>query len=195
MSDEVSRPPINRCLGIDPGGVRMGWAIIGNPHTHFEPKYVASGVLGLRRERDGENAEPYQVYKLRLVNHFTLKSQALLMDYRPVIVVNETQPAVGGGNFIAATQAELAKTSAVIFQSAGYAEGIKVVQVAANTVKKTVTGDSKASKVKVRDAVIEHFPGLSHRKVAWQSGKGKEGFDESDAIAVALTYWLTHIFL
>lgn len=176
---------MNRCLGIDPGGVRMGWAVIANAHDYFEPKYIASGTHGLRREKD----EDFQPYKLRLVEHFTIKAESTLMDYLPVVVVNEIIPAVGGGNFIAATQSELAKVSATIYQSAGYASGLKVAQFGATTIKKALTNNGKASKVSVRNAVIEFFPELAHRKQAWQAGK--EGFDESDAIAIALTYIMT----
>lgn len=171
----------------------MGWAIVANPHDHFEPVYVASGVLGLIREGEGKNSEPYQEYKLRLVEHFTTQAEVMFRDYRPVVMVNEIQPAVGGGNYTAATQAELAKTSMVVYQAAAFREGLRVVQFASNTIKKTLTGNDKASKVKVRNAVIEQFPELADRKQAWQASK--EGFDESDAIATALTYWLTKKYL
>lgn len=173
----------------------MGWAIIANPHDKFDPAYVASGVLGLIREGDEKNPEAYQKYKLRLVEHFTVKAEVMFRDYSPVVFVNEIQPAVGGGNFTAATQAELAKTSMVVFQSIAFRQAVSVQQFGSNTIKKAVTGDKKASKVKVRNSVIEYFPQLADRKKAWQAGPGKEGFDESDAIAAALTYWLTKKYL
>lgn len=181
--------PMNRCLGIDPGGVRMGWAVVGNPHDHFEPKYIASGVHGLVRGKE----EDFQPYKLRLVKLFAAKADSTIIDYLPVVIVNEIIPAVGGGNFIAATQSELAKVSAIIYQAAGYASGLKVAQLGATTIKKVVAKNGKASKVTVRNAVIEFFPELAHRKQAWQAGK--EGFDESDAVAICLAYWLTKKFL
>lgn len=171
----------------------MGWAIIANPHTHFEPKYLASGTYGLIREGEGKNAEPWQEYKLRLVEHFTTKANLILYKYRPVVMANEIQPAVGGGNYVAATQAELAKTSSVVFQSAFFRDGLKVVQFGSNTIKKVLTQDAKASKVKVRNAVIEFFPELAEHKQRWQASK--DGFDEPDAIGIALTYWMAKEYL
>ncbi len=167
----------------------MGWAILANPHTHFEPQYVASGTYGLIRHGEGKDAEPWQEYKLRLIEHFTIKSGAILYKYRPLVLISEIQPAVGGGNYVAATQAELAKTSSVVFQSAFYREGLKVVQYGSNTIKKILTGDSGASKVKVRNAVIKFFPELAENKQRWQANK--DGFDEPDAIGIALVYWMT----
>ncbi len=184
---------MNSILGQDPGGKRMGWAIIANPHTHYAPVYIASGLFGLDRKGEGKNIEAYQEYKLRLVEHFSIKVDGILYKYRPVAMVNEVQPAVGGGSYIAATQAELAKTSMVVFQSAFYRDGLTVTQYGSNTIKKTLTGDQKASKVKVRDAVIEIFPELAHRKSAWQVSN--EGMDEPDAIATALCYWTKKEFL
>lgn len=186
---------MNKCLGQDPGGKRMGWAIVANPHDRFDPVYVDSGVMGLIRHVEGKNQEPYQEYKLRLVEYFAMKAEVLFRDHRPVAFANEIQPAVGGGNYTAATQAELAKTSMVVFQAAAFREAVTVKQFGSNTIKKAVTGDQKASKVKVRNAVIEYFPQLADRKRAWQTGPDKEGFDEPDAIAAALTYWLTKKYL
>lgn len=172
----------------------MGWSIVANPHDAFAPVYVASGVHGLVRGGEGtKDLEPYQEYKLRLVEYFTAKAEATISNYLPVVLAGEIQPAVGGGNFVAATQSELAKTSMVIYQAAAFATGLKVVQFGSNTIKKTLTGNAKASKVKVRDAVIEHFPELTYKKKDWQASK--EGFDECDAIAHALVYWLTRKFL
>jgi Holliday junction resolvasome RuvABC endonuclease subunit len=185
---------MNRTLGIDPGGKRLGWAVLANPQDRFAPVHVASGVYGLDRREDPEQ-EDWQVYRLRLVEHFTVKSEALIMDYLPVTVVTEIVPAVGGGNFIAATQSELAKTGATIFQSAGFASGLRVRQLGANTIKKRVTGNHKATKVQVRNKVIEYFPELEKFKSDWQAGRGKAGFDRPDAIATALAYILGQEYL
>jgi Holliday junction resolvasome RuvABC endonuclease subunit len=166
----------------------MGWAVIANPHDKFDPSYVASGILGLTRKEEDGKLEPYQEYKLRLVEYFSVKAEAMIMDYLPVIFVNEIQPAVGGGNYTVATQSELAKTSMVIFQASAYASAMNVSQIASNTIKKTLTGNKQASKVRVRDAVIEYFPQLADRKKGWQAGK--EGFDEVDAIGIGIVYFL-----
>ena len=88
---------------------------------------------------------------------------------------------MGGGNFVAATQSELAKTALLVIEVTAIRMGIEVQRLAANTIKKSLTGSAKASKVKVRDVVLEVFPDLLPRKRELTIVA-----DESDAIGTGL---------
>lgn len=175
---------MRRILSVDPGAERLGWAVIDTPYDELMPEVRASGILGLHRE-DGEK---YQVYKLRLIDYWAIHAPKLLSKHRPTLLVSETQPAVGGGNYIAATQAELAKTAITILQAWAYHSGLTVVQIAGSTVKKAIGGKQDASKAKVRNGVIPHVsPELGLRLKKQSVGKPAV-WDESDAIAIGLAH-------
>jgi len=77
--------------------------------------------------------------------------------------------------------------------------GIDWFEVAANSVKKIVTGDGRATKAKVKHCVVEKFPELveqndTHKKQQKAEGKKAEGFPQDlyDAVAVSLSGLLTH---
>src|SRR2546430_284219 len=102
-----------KVLSLDPGSVRMGWAVLesgGEEPKKSKPHYVGSGVLGLTRHSNEGKDEPYQQYRLRLIDYCVLEAEYLLSFYRPDRVVSEIVPVVGGGNFVAATLSQLAST-------------------------------------------------------------------------------------
>lgn len=164
-----------RVLGLDPGALRMGYACI----EADGPSYylAASGIKGLAR---GEN-EDFQDFRLRLIDYWCEQFPTILDLWRPNLIVSETVPAVGGGNFIAATQSELAKTAITTCQAIAFLNSYEWKQIAANSIKKRLTGNAKATKVGVRNAVIEIFPELAPRKKELTTYA-----DESDAIGTSL---------
>lgn len=165
-----------RVLGIDPGAEHLGFAAIEKGEDG--PKYVGSGVFGVKRDEK----EKYQPYKLRLIQFWVKNTDYLLNSYQPDLLVSEIIPVVGGGNFVAATQSQLASTAITTIQAIAGLRGYKIEQLAANTVKKKIGGTNKATKVRVRNGVYRQLPELKVRGSEWT-----KHFDEPDAIAVALT--------
>lgn len=158
----------------------MGWAVLsGDGET--APVYHGSGIARFPRKNLA-----YQVYKLELIQHWTLVAPWHLHTYRPDAVVCETLPAVGGGNFTAATQSELAKASITTVMAMAYERDYPVFQLAAITVKTRIGGKKNASKVAVRNGVIDLLPELADRKFEWT--ESKKTMDEPDALGVGLTY-------
>ena len=171
--------PINstRTLAIDPGALRLGWAIVEREGTKFN--LLDSGITGLVRNQD----EPFSDYRRRLIR-FWLEEWPKLRWKMPIqSVASERLPAVGGGNFIAATQSELAKVVISVCQAQVWSETDTLEftwnELAANTVKKNLTGNAKATKVNIRNAVMEVFPELKPRKKEILA-------DETDAIGIGL---------
>lgn len=162
-------------LALDPGAERMGYAFLDEG-----PTYIESGIYRCPRQKD----EKYQTYKIRLEEFWSVEALPLLTRHPITTIVNEIVPAVGGGNFVVATQSELTKTAITAVHVIAFMNGVGVRQVAANKVKLSVTGNSAATKVGVRNGVIEALPELANKKSSWL----KE-FDEPDAIAIGLT-WL-----
>lgn len=165
-------------LAFDPGATRCGWAVVekgkSDGYTYFD-----SGILGLARDVIGK--EPYQAYRLRLIPYWVEHTADLLEEFEPDRVVTEIVPAVGGGNFVVATQGQLAGTVATVIQVVATINGVETTQLSAATTKRKIGGVKDASKVKVRNGVLATFPHLEFRRSEWV-----KVFDESDAIALGL---------
>jgi Holliday junction resolvasome RuvABC endonuclease subunit len=166
-----------RVIGIDPGAERLGWAVVESGAT---PKEVAVGIYGLKRHGN-EKKEPYHEYRLRLIEYWRVRAEELLNSFKPDIMYNEIVPVVGGGNFVAATQSQLASTALTVLQLEAFRQGIEVKQIGANTVKKNIGGGKKATKVKVRNGVYRLLPTTERFKKEWV-----KVHDSSDACAIAL---------
>jgi Holliday junction resolvasome RuvABC endonuclease subunit len=159
----------------------MGWGVIDVVAEGVDPaKYVGSGIFGINRDQKNES---WQDYKLKLIKFHADNAIYLLNSYEPDVVVGEIIPAIGGHNFKSATQEQLAQAAVDSFYAIAHALEIPVYQVAANTVKKNIGGGGKASKVKVRNGVMQLLPVLADRKKQWT-----KIFDEPDGIAVGLCY-------
>jgi Holliday junction resolvasome RuvABC endonuclease subunit len=177
-----------RVLAFDPGAERCGYCCL-----ETGPVYVGSGINGLKRESIRTSptknklavtkSEPYQGYRLKLIDFWTKRGVQLLDEFKPDEVVSETVPAVGGGNFIVAAQGALASTAITVIQCLCFQKGIPVKQIGATTVKTKIGGKKDATKVKVRDGVLSLMPEQAHRAKEWT-----KVFDESDAYAIALAY-------
>lgn len=163
-----------RVLSIDPGALRLGYSIIERDHLGF--RLVVSGVFGLTRE-DNEN---FQVYKKRLLEYWYHQSTILLKSVDIDEVVFEQVPAVGGGNFVG-PQSELVKMVVTVLQLRCLDYNIPYRELTARTIKSNLTGNSRATKVQVRNAVISAFPELEPRKAELTKVA-----DESDAIGIGL---------
>lgn len=160
-----------RILAIDPGALRLGYSVIE------DGVLIDSGIKGLVRKPE----EEFQAYRFRLIRYWIKEFPLLLNLVNPDIIYSETIPAVGSGSFIAATQSELVKAAITTCQVIAFQRDIDWTQLAATTIKKDLTGSGRASKVKVRDAVISAFPQLKERKKELTTYA-----DESDAIGIGI---------
>jgi Holliday junction resolvasome RuvABC endonuclease subunit len=161
----------------------MGWGCIDvdTPGVEDEenPRYVDSGIFGISRADD----ESWQDYKLKLTEFHTERAVYLVTIYEPDALVSEIIPAIGGHNFKAATQEQLAQAAISGVHAVAFICGVPVYQIAANTVKKRIGGAGGATKVKVRNGVMTLLPVLQPRKKEWV-----KIFDEPDGIAVGLAW-------
>ncbi len=172
-----------RILAIDPGALRLGFAVLEEGAKNKPPKYVASGIYGLERGGNKSKPEPFQQYRLRLIDFWIQAAPKLFESHTPDLVVGEIVPAVGGGNFRAATQSQLAETAITVVFVVAKQNGIPVEQIGATSAKRRIGGSKTATKVKVRNGVFKLMPETERYRVAW-----KRVFDTSDAFAIALTY-------
>lgn len=172
-----------KVLAFDPGAERCGYACIEGKPRSSNPALIGSGIFGLARTVNNEGKrEEYQKYRLRLIEFWTREAEWLLDSYRPDEVATEIVPVVGGGNFVVATQSQLAATVVTVIQAVCFQKSVPVTQVGATTVKAKIGGSNKATKVKVRNGVLNLMPEQQIRAEGW-----KKVFDESDAFAIALT--------
>lgn len=174
---------MTKILAFDPGAERMGWAVIRGTfgrHRDNPPEWLDSGIIALPR-----NEQDFQPYKLRLIKHVQSRVNVILSWHHDIDeVTSEIVPAVGGGNFVAATQSHLAHTAVTVAQTVALEHDLQIFQVGATTVKKDIGGSGKATKVRVRNGVYHFFPFLKEsRGEEW-----KKIHDESDAIAIGLTH-------
>jgi hypothetical protein len=151
----------------------MGWSLVGREGDEYQ--YITSGVQGLARE-DGES---FQAYRDRLRDYWLWEAEEFLVGAD--FLAYEALPAVGSGNFVAATQSELAKTAILVIEVIALQRGLEVKRIAANTIKKNLTGNGRATKVHIRNSVIDVFPELLPRRRELTTIA-----DESDAISIGL---------
>lgn len=158
-----------RVLALDPGAKRMGWAF-------FDPYYMDSGVFGVEQK-----SLTYQDYRLTIVREFTYWFHNKIVTLHPDVVVSEMLPVRGFNNMAQAILAHAALTccQAIAFD---LSQVLGLKQIAAATVKTHIGGKAKATKVQVRNGVLQLVPELVHKKSQWT-----KVFDEPDAIAVGLT--------
>lgn len=161
-----------RVLAFDPGAKRMGYAVIvGNGKG--VPVHVDSGTEQFVRQPN----EAYQVYRSRLIDHWSHRTFSMIKIYDPHMVVYETLPVKG---FRDMSQALLAAAAVTTVHAISVMETIPVRTYAASSVKARIAGSNRATKVGVRKGVQHFLPELD--TPGWPQYP-----DESDAVAIALT--------
>ena len=155
-------------LAIDPGALRLGWALLNT-----EPlTLIASGIQEVPKGDDEKHGD----YLDRLICHWTEEAHVWLLEERPDLIVTERLPVI-----LSNVQATSARIALTVIRSVAYRDGYPMVEIAANTIKKDLTGNGKATKVAVRNAVIATFPELEPRKRELTNPA-----DESDAIGIGI---------
>ena len=147
-----------RILAVDPGIREMGIAVFD------DEKLVHHGVLCLRDRRAPRDTRAYDRALLRTI----------IVDYHPDLVALE-RTMIGK----AENSAALNSVSAYIRRQCRR-QRISIRVLAASTVKKRLTGDGRASKMKLARAVAHRYPELRaylRQKAKWRARFQANRFD------------------
>jgi Holliday junction resolvasome RuvABC endonuclease subunit len=173
-----------RILGIDPGFTRLGVAVLS----------VEGGVSKL--ENVACIFHPPREQGVKFNEHLNKGIQQLVNDFpkvidmaRPNFIAAETVPAGRLGS-----NSELVVAAVTVCKTIAFQFGIEWKDIAANTIKKTVTGNDIATKATVKRAVFAQFPSLEEQHKKIRKDEKKAGTtvvglpqDVFDAVAIALT--------
>lgn len=152
-----------KVLGIDPGSIATGWALIED--KGLKVKYLSSGVLKFDSKTDF----------LDRLSEIKYKIEELLKEVKPDIIVLESLIYVKSPtSLIKLAQARGVILSAMVESHAG-----KIFEYSPNLVKSTAVGHGHADKESV-----QKFLDMMIGK------QNYETHDESDAVAVALCHIL-----
>jgi Holliday junction resolvasome RuvABC endonuclease subunit len=174
---------MRRQLALDPGAERQGWIVLEEQGKNKPPIQHGLGYFGVPRNVNGSKTK-YQEYRLSVIELWLEQTPILIERYKPDEVVSEIVPPVGGGNFVVATQSQLALCAITTVQAVAIQHGLPVHQIGATTIKANIGGNKKATKVAVRNGVIKLMPELEEFKKEWT-----KVFEVSDAAATGLTHW------
>jgi len=172
-----------RVLGIDPGMTRLGIGVVEDSGNDIE--FVTHGMISHPRDPQLK----FNEHLNKGIHQIALDLPRLLDLVKPQFVCGETVPAGRLGMNSELVVAAITTCKIITFQF-----GIPWYDLAANTVKKTVTGDGKATKAKVKNAVIDRYPivGERHKQLKKEQKQMNEKAtglpqDVFDAIAIAIT--------
>lgn len=179
-----------KVLAFDPGAKRMGWSCLEGTRSEAKenkpPIDHGSGIFGLDRGGNESSPEPFQKYRLRLIDFWIQTAPKLIDAYRPDIIVGEIVPAIGGGGFRSgSTQSQLAETAITVVFVVARQNAVDVAQVGATSIKARIGGSKKATKVGVRNGVLRFCPSAKRFEAEW---KKTQIHEMSDAFGVGLTY-------
>lgn len=171
---------VRRVLALDPGAERCGWCVLLHEEG-TDPRPLGSGIVAVPRGKT-----EFQPYRSHLISEWVNEITELLKWTKPTEIVYETIPAASSTNFVVATQSYLAHAQITTVHAIALANGYhNISQLGATTVKARIGGKKSATKVQVRNGVLEIMPGIAHKRTEWIAAKT---FDESDAFAIALTH-------
>jgi len=150
-------------LGVDPGSVATGWALVGG--TPERPRVLACGVIKTQARR------PFGERLATIQDRFV----EILAEHRPVLAAVES-PFHGVS---ARSALQLAHARGVILAELSRA-GVSTAEYSPAEIKKTVTGNGRATKEQVA-YMVERLAGTK-----------TTSSDLSDAVAVALCHQTRH---
>lgn len=157
-----------RTLSVDPGFKRMGWALFeGNELEEFGVSYF--------RERNSDESF-FEYRNSGIVAHLNFFSSKTRLVNQFIV---ETQPP-----FNITVQRLLSTVALATLYMVCYDTKAAWNEVSASTVKKHITGNAKASKAKMRQAIVKLYP-----QVKTTQRITDIPFDLIDAIAIGKT-WL-----
>jgi Holliday junction resolvasome RuvABC endonuclease subunit len=172
-----------RVLGIDPGHTRLGLGLV--KIVDGEIQFVAHGLIGHPRDEGVK----FNVHLNDGIHQATVEFPKALHLLKPNTISAEIVPAGRLGSNSELTVAIITVCKVIAFQF-----GIPWLEYGANTIKKIVTGNDKATKAAVRRALIALFPAVGELHQAEKERQKKAGekadglpFDVTDALAAAYT--------
>jgi crossover junction endodeoxyribonuclease RuvC len=155
-----------KVIGVDPGLNKTGWAIV-EKRADNSFKFINCGFIST-------SAKDAMPMRLRVI-HNSLND--VLQIHQPKIsAIEETYVNTNYGSSLKLAHAR----SAAILTLSLF--GIDVGEYSAKTVKKAITGSGSADKVQVKYMVSKILAGVPQGS----------GYDENDAIAIALCHGLHH---
>jgi len=177
-----------KLLGIDPGNKRMGLASL-----HMTPGGIALGECEVIYHNNDNNLS-FNVYLNEGIANLCEAFPWILHQTQPDVIVAEIIPVGRLGS-----NTELNVAAITVCKVIAWQWGIDWIDIAANTVKKTITGDGRATKAKIKHTVVKEFPSLVGRnedikKQQKMEGVKAEGFPQDlyDAVAVGWAGLLIH---
>jgi len=148
-------------LGIDPGSVTTGWALLRS--EGLKVHYVASGILCFNKETEF----------LERLSEIKKKSDELLSQIKPDVIALESLIFVKSPTSLI----KLAQTRGIILSAMVEKFEDRIFEYSPNLVKSSAVGHGHADKESVRK-VLDMLLGKQEYKT----------HDESDAVAVALCH-------
>lgn len=167
---EVAGDTHYRILGIDPGLQITGYAIVQAGKS--QPLVMEAGIL-----RSAEGRKPNEMAKRLAILYNGIVE--LVDHFKPNIMVMEQLYA----HYKHPRTAILMAHARGVLMLGGGMKGIPVVSYNATTIKKTISGNGRASKDQIQ-RTIQRELGLA---------KLPEPSDVADALAVALCHYHTHL--
>ncbi len=151
-------------LGIDPSISKLGWAVISDGGS-----YIASGRFVTKSS---------QTTSCRLLEIYNFISNDIIKKFQPKVIAIET-------GFLKKDMAAVEKLSYVrsIIMLLSAKAHTEFIEIAPKSIKKTITGTGNATKEQVRDMIMRIFTNIEI-----------ENFDESDAIGIAYSGYITNRF-
>jgi crossover junction endodeoxyribonuclease RuvC len=148
-------------LGVDPGSLKTGWAILAGSAS--EPRLLCCGVIRL----------PAESTLAERLKRLQLELQELVAEHRPAIAAVETP--FHGKSSRSALQLAHARGAILACLALG---NLEVAEYTPATIKKAVTGSGRADKQQVRRMIARLV----------DPGAARLPSDATDAVAVALCH-------
>jgi len=169
-----------RVLGIDPGLIRLGIGAL-----EYKDDGITLVTYGLISNPRG--SESYNEFLTAGIHQICGDFPRLLDLVQPHMIVAETVPPGRLGSNSDSVMAAITVCKVIAYQF-----GIPWNNIAASTVKKSVTGDAKASKAVIKNTVMGKFKTIEARHAELKKEQKIEGVKASglpqdvfDAVAIA----------
>jgi Holliday junction resolvasome RuvABC endonuclease subunit len=170
-------------VGLDGGMLRLGVGAVRV--SGGEVELLTFGLIHNPRDDN----QKWNEYLAEGVERISMEFPKLINMTRPHLIVSETIPPGRLGS-----NSELVVAAVVVCRVIAFQFGIEWKNVGAKKVKETVTGDDKATKAKVKNAMLEMFPTVQRRHIQLKAEQKEVGVkavglpqDVFDALAVSVT--------